>query len=138
MYDEPLQCQTTANWDQSCLRATYSCLLDEYLGPLYFHEHIPSVEAKPEKACWWQGEVCSITKTWNWKHVIASDALDPAHIHMKELRASRLYVRRRAHNCFGSKPGSMRGERVLLLSDSRAVVGMLNHGRSPSDLFNMR
>ena len=43
-----------------------------------------------------------------------------------------MYIRRRARVAYRLK----KGERILLLNDSLATVGALNHGRSPSVLFN--
>jgi hypothetical protein len=68
---------------------------------------------------------------WDWKEVFRMDCSDDAHINLKELRAVKAYLRRRA------KKGPVGpGERVIILCDSRVVVGALGHGRSPSSPLN--
>ena len=68
------------------------------------------------------------------KWTLAFDVMsaDSAHINVKELRASRMYVRRRVRESYRSGTRA----RVIILSDSRAAVGALSHGRSPSPIFN--
>ena len=70
--------------------------------------------------------------SWPWQEIFSLDcSADPSHINLKEFRALRMYLRRRAKR--GPKGA---GERVLLLCDSRVVVGALAHGRSSSHALN--
>ena len=64
---------------------------------------------------------------WGWKETFTLKTEDTAHINIKELRAVKVYLRRRA------KQGVQgAGSRVVLLIDSRVVVGAIAHGRSSS------
>ena len=68
---------------------------------------------------------------WDWKEVFRMGCSDDAHINLKELRAVKAYLRRRARK---GPTGS--GERIIILCDSRVVVGALGHGRSSSTGMN--
>ena len=68
----------------------------------------------------------------HWKTVFSLESRDPAHINIKELRAARIYARRRAREALRNRHGA----RVVLLIDSRAAAGALAHGRSPSRALN--
>ena len=67
-----------------------------------------------------------------WKTVLKLTCTDDAHINLKELRAVKLYCRRRArlskHYPFG--------QRLLILVDSKVAVGAITRGRSPSPSIN--
>ena len=68
---------------------------------------------------------------WDWKQTFSLTCNDPSHINLKEMRALRIYLRRRAK---GGQKGA--GQRVIILCDSRVVVGAVAHGRSPSKQLN--
>jgi hypothetical protein len=75
--------------------------------------------------------VGDVVAGWGWKETFRLACLDDSHINIKELRAAHIYFRRRAK-------GGQRGhwQRVILLCDSRVVVGAITHGRSPSKKIN--
>ena len=69
---------------------------------------------------------------WNWKHTFALETgPDASHINLKEFRALRLALRRKARG-----GPSARGKRYICLNDSRVVVGAVAHGRSSSKALN--
>ena len=63
---------------------------------------------------------------WPWKLTFAIKVADKEHINLKELRALRAYVRRRA------KGGYTTPQRILVLIDSQVARGAIARGRSPS------
>ena len=68
---------------------------------------------------------------WNWKSIFAIKVEQEAHINLNELRAAKHWIRR-----YAQRGPTGKGTRLLLLLDSRVVVGGLARGRSGSPLLN--
>lgn len=70
---------------------------------------------------------------FDWRPVYSLTCSDAQHINSKELRAAKIYLRRRLARTECRRAG---GIKVLLAIDSRVAVGALAHGRSPSGPVN--
>ena len=132
---------SAANWKATSCRATLPSVWTKVLGPVFELPRqcltsLPPNSSPSVKPPWWQNDErlkgASLLKHYNWKLAFALDSFDSAHINVKELRGVRLYIRRRARAAIFAQ----KGERLLILCDSKAATGAVNHGRSPSAIFN--
>ena len=111
-------------------------MIQHAFGQLYSCYQLSHVNKLNSKPPWWQNDSrwksAQLLRKFNWTLAFGVTASDLAHINIKELRALRMYVRRRARYAFSVQ----KGERILVLCDSMAATGAVNHGRSPSPAFN--